>query len=123
MRYLKEWTEYTSTYSSSDYLINKDLENPLLIIRFIEHFKLSKEILDVWNYAKSINIFPLKIDTNEILYLAKDGSTIKLTLEGDKIINLKKTRKEYIDLSFRTVSLFNVKFSYERFQELIDLNI
>ncbi len=116
MKYIKYYEAYTPF---GNYLIKDNVKSEEKVKNFVEYFKLSNSVLNIWKgMVQRYNEYPLEITPNHILYSTKDGGTIKINLIEDKIVSMEKFKVEHIGGQFNKKVVFSGKYKWIDFEKL-----
>lgn len=115
MKYIKSFKEAYVPYG--DYLIGDNVQSKNKVKNFIEYFKLSNSILNIWKgMVERYETYPLKIDKDSIMYRTQDNYIIKIKYNTDVIQNMVKYKK---NLSNGTQDVaFEGKYTWAMFETL-----
>ena len=118
MEHLKYFENFTTT--GNEYLVNKKTETLNNIETFVRYHKLSVMVIDIWHFGvKEFNKYTSEVTMDKMLYLKNDGCALEIQLSGYAILNIIKTKIEHKNGSFKPVIIFNDRFNFDIFKELM----
>ena len=120
MKYMKKFETYLHPYPLvGNYLINDNTKSEKMVDNYIKHYGLNPNILNIWKkMVEKYKEYPIKINTDEVLYTSKDNQSIHIKLEGDKITKIIKDSKVYKDQRFVTNIYYEGDFSFNTLETL-----
>ena len=114
-------TNATQTWAASQYLVNREVENPRIVKAFCNVFGLENKVLAIYDFGKyHLKTYPSEITDEKMLYITKDGKKVTIKIENGLVTTIKKEKHSYDHIKgMGKETIEESKFSMEKFKYLM----
>lgn len=115
-------TNNDSSWAASNYLVNRDVENPNIFKQFCKIHNLEDKVFFIFKHIKEeLNILPSQLTENELLYFSKDGCKVIIHIENGLVTTIKK-EKHFHETSkgFTKKTIDESTFSIEKLKYMLN---